>query len=68
MPRGPAELAVRGTLKAQLLLQSDDVANGSVFDLPEAVGVDFFFFEVLARLEKFGRAKETADEVGSKWW
>ena len=68
VPRRPAELAVGGTLKAQLLLQSDDVANGLVFDLPEAVGVEFAFSEVLPRLEQFGWAEETADEVGSKWW
>jgi hypothetical protein len=38
VPRGAAKLAVGSGLKAELLLQGDDIANCLVLNLPESVG------------------------------
>jgi hypothetical protein len=49
-------------------LHGHGVANGLVFDLGEGLCTHATLRKVVPRLEEVGRAKETADVVGAKWW
>ena len=58
------ELAVGDAVQAPVLLHAHDLANRSVFDLPQRGRVDLAFLASGARLEEFLGAQETAHVIG----
>jgi len=66
VPNRSAILTVGNTLEAEILLHLDDIANATIFDLPQRGSRQFATLPTFARLQEFLRAQQAADMVGTK--
>jgi hypothetical protein len=66
VPNRSAILTVGDALKADILLHLDDIANATIFDLPQRSSRQFATLPTFASLQEFLRAQQATDVVGAK--
>ena len=65
---GPAELAVRDALEADVFLPLHDVADVRVLDRAQLFGGDVTVAPAAARFEQRRRAQQAPDVIGTEGW
>jgi DNA-binding transcriptional LysR family regulator len=65
-PHRPRDLTVGDALEADILLHLDDIANATIFDLPQRSSRQFATLPTFASLQEFLRAQQAADMIGAE--